>query len=42
MTMPTTLMSKFILALAAMMLACSPLALSAEEMAEPLMTCLRH
>lgn len=35
MTMPTKLMSKFILALAAMMLACSPLALSAQEMSEP-------
>ncbi|KGM05863.1 putative ABC transporter, auxiliary component YrbC [Methylophaga thiooxydans] len=35
MTMPTTLMSKFILALAAVMLACSPVALSAQEMSEP-------
>jgi len=34
MTMPTTLMSKFILALAAMMLACSPVALSAQEEAQ--------
>jgi len=35
MTMPTTLMSNFILALAAVMLACSPVALSAQEMSEP-------